>query len=529
MELLIFSVCTALFILAAVMSSLTQIHMFQLNGYHPFVQLKWIGGHIVSVITNLYALVFCAAAVVTGLGRGGNQTAILVIHIMFSAAFIMFALSNLPKKKAKKPLVFTARVKRMYCAYTVLLAATAAAAALLYAKTGAWIGYAVLFAGYFLIPLLVLLANLICAPIEALVRRYYINDAKKTLAECPELCVVGITGSYGKTSMKFFLTTILKRKYNVLMTPESYNTPMGVVKTVRGSLRGYHEIFVCEMGAKKVGEIKELCDIVSPRHGIVTSIGPQHLESFRTVENVIKTKFELCSNLNGGKAFVNIDNEYIRENRPAGTVTYGTSADADYRATVLSVDRSGTSFSVAYPDGESVEFKTALIGGHNVVNLCGAVAMADFLGVSKSEAVEGVAHISPVPHRLQLLEKGGVTVIDDAFNSNPSGCKAALDALALFNDSYKVIVTPGMVELGQKEAELNTVFGTQIAAVCDYAVLVGEKRSEPIMKGLLSAGFDKEKIFVASDVNTGIAKAYSVSPDRSERVILLENDLPDNY
>ena len=117
------------------------------------------------------------------------------------------------------------------------------------------------------------------------------------LAACPNLAVIGVTGSYGKTSVKFYLNTLLKAKYNVLMTPESYNTPMGVVKTVRGSLRATHEIFICEMGAKYVGDIKELCDIVHPKHGIITSIGPQHLESFKSLQNVINTKFELADAL----------------------------------------------------------------------------------------------------------------------------------------------------------------------------------------------------------------------------------------
>jgi UDP-N-acetylmuramoyl-tripeptide--D-alanyl-D-alanine ligase len=156
--------------------------------------------------------------------------------------------------------------------------------------------------------------------------------------------------------MKFFLTTILKEKYNVLMTPKNYNTPMGVTITVRGYLRGFHEIFVCEMGAKKKGEIKELCDIVHPQCGIVTSIGPQHLESFKSMENIISTKMALAKNLNGGKAFLNIDNEYIEKEKTEGAVTYGTKDGADFKGSVISVSKNGTKFSVTYPDGNTYNF-----------------------------------------------------------------------------------------------------------------------------------------------------------------------------
>jgi len=371
------------------------------------------------------------------------------------------------------------------------------------------------------------LANLINAPIEAAVRNYYLKDAKRILRDCPDLKIIGITGSYGKTSMKHFLTAILKQRYNVLMTPKNYNTPMGVTITVRGYLRGYHEIFVCEMGAKKKGEIKELCDIVHPCDGIVTSIGPQHLESFKSMENIISTKMALADEVKGGKAFLNIDNEYIAKEKREGAVTYGTVEGADYRGKVISVSKKGTEFSVTYPDGREYVFHTCLLGAHNVQNICGAVAIADSYGVAPDEIADGIASIKAIPHRLELIEKGGLTVIDDAYNSNPAGAKAALDALSYFED-YKILVTPGMVELGEKEEELNAAFGAQAAAVCDFVVLVGEKRAVPIKRGLIEAGYPEDKIFVAGSIGDAMNKVYSLTTDK-KKVVLLENDLPDNY
>jgi len=164
-----------------------------------------------------------------------------------------------------------------------------------------------------LTPLFVILVNLLNSPLERAISNWYISDAKRILREMPHLIVIGITGSYGKTSTKYFLAKLLSYKYNTLMTPGSFNTPMGVVKTVREQLRPIHDVFVCEMGAKHVGDIKELCDLVNPRYGILTAIGPQHLDTQGTMENIEKTKFELPYALpDDGTAFLSYDYDRIR-------------------------------------------------------------------------------------------------------------------------------------------------------------------------------------------------------------------------
>lgn len=522
-ETIIFAVFTALWLLAAIMCFLYEAHMFQLNSYNAKAHVKWTLKNLSGIMPNMFSLGFCAVAVLCDIVLSPAGISRAVVHAFMCAAMLLSAVINIPKKGGKTPLVFTARVKRMLATYIVLMAVCGILSWVCPLK----LSYLILFAAFAIAPALLLLANLINAPIESAVKRWYLNDALKMLRSCPDLKVIGITGSYGKTSMKFFLYTILKQKFNVLITPGNYNTPMGVVKTVRSSLKGYHEYFICEMGAKGVGEIKELCDIAKPLHGIVTSIGPQHLESFKSIENIISTKLELANNLYGGKAFLNIDNEYIRSNLTAGAVTYGTSEGADYRATVKSVSRRGTSFTVTYPDGTTHEFTTVLIGAHNVVNLCGAVAMAHFLGVEDEYITEGVSRITPVAHRLELSEKNGITIIDDAYNSNPSGCRAALDTLSYF-DEYKILVTPGMVELGSEEERLNREFGTEAAAVCDFVILVGERQTRPILAGLRDAGYDEDRIYVAKDLGDAMAKVYALKTDRP-KAVLLENDLPDNY
>jgi len=313
------------------------------------------------------------------------------------------------------------------------------------------------------------------------------------------------------------------------MTPESYNTPMGVVMTIRNSLKATHEIFICEMGAKKVGEIKEICDIVYPHHGVITSIGPQHLETFKSLENVKSTKFELAEALpKGGLLFLNGDDENVTGyNKNKDAITYSLK-NGDYTAFDISVSEKGTTFSVKAPNGDVGSFTTKLIGEHNVLNITGAVAIAHTMGVSMTELKPQVRKLECVPHRLQLIDKGNALIIDDAYNSNPSGTKAALNTLSLIT-GFKILVTPGMVELGEKQEECNFEFGSNAAKVCDYVVLVGKRQTESIQKGLIKAGYPQEKFFVADSIGEALTKAYAVNSGGQKRVILLENDLPDNY
>ena len=376
--------------------------------------------------------------------------------------------------------------------------------------------------------------------IENRINKYYIDDARRMLKEHENLRIIGITGSFGKTSVKYYLTTLLSEGFSVLMTPESYNTPMGIVRTIREHLKPTHEIFVCEMGARHLHDIKEITDIVHPDDGIVTSIGYQHLETFRSLENIISTKYELLDAVDEkekqeGKTegkhlkFVNGDNEIIRANmKYQDAITYGLNDGNDYQAKDIRVNSQGTTFTVTSPTGEVAEYTTKLVGRHNVENIVGAIAAANSLGIPMTKLKMAVRRLQSVPHRLELNKHGNVSILDDAYNSNPNGAKVALETLSLFEDHVKILVTPGMVELGEKEDEYNKEFGKQAAAVCDYIILVGEKNSPSIKAGALEAGFDPERLFVKNTLNEATALMYEIDAGR-EKVILLENDLPDNY
>ncbi|MBP3205738.1 MAG: UDP-N-acetylmuramoyl-tripeptide--D-alanyl-D-alanine ligase [Lachnospiraceae bacterium] len=545
------------------------MHMFQLNGYKNGEHINWLKKNI----RQQWILVFC---VLLGICRIFLPVLALDIVGYLTLLLIFVVYRAMKHMKSKKKLVYTARVKRMMATDFIL---TVVCAALVFRFAG-WKPLN----GVLLILVAVqffmnLVCNVINHPIESGVNQYYINDAKKKLHQVPDLKIIGVTGSYGKTSVKFYLQTLLQERFHVLVTPESYNTPMGVVRTIRGSLKRTHEVFVCEMGARHVGDIKEICDIVHPHHGVITSIGPQHLETFFNMENIKNTKFELADALpEGGMLFLNGDNAYIQEKAgeyrnktfyyAEGSSGIGGAAKEDigagsvetdgvgtssveakdvvasgaqtqdmqkpgiksgdgYYASDIAVSQTGTEFTVTAPNGESERFHMRLIGAHNVINVVGAISVANRLGIALKDLRIPVRRIEPVPHRMQMREHGLVTIIDDAYNSNPVGSKAAVETLAMF-DGVRILVTPGMVELGDKEREYNYKFGTYAADCCDYILLVGRKHTEPIREGVLSKGFAEDRCLVYDKLEEALSYAYSIK-EQGHKYILLENDLPDNY
>lgn len=425
---------------------------------------------------------------------------------------------------AKKKLVFTARVKRLIACDIALNSCLAAI--VLICMNPLWLLLLIL-----LQPLILILAAYIMTPVEKGVQQHYIDDAARILRESPELTVIGVTGSYGKTSVKFILQELMSVKYDTLMTPESYNTTMGVVRTIRERLRPNHRYFICEMGARHRGDVKEICDLVHPSSGIITALGAQHLETFGSLEITAASKHELFDAVpDGGRRYANWDNELIRTHygREEGLIRYGFSDECDYRVSGVSAGSSGTRFTVTAPGGESQEYTTALLGRHSALNIAGAIAVAHGYGVSLKEMKSAVRMLKSVPHRLELVKRGGICMIDDAYNSNPQGCRMALDTLSLFADSVKIIVTPGMVELGEKQYEENELLGREAAEVCDYIVAVGAKQAEPIRDGALAAGFPEDRFYTAMNLTDAMNYVYALRDSRP-KAVLLENDLTDNY
>ena len=521
------------------------MHMFQLNTYMNNEQSAWLAKNRHLQWILYFAVILGAVRMFVPLAGIDWLTTLCDVLVWLTLIVIILVYRLLVEMNSKKPLKFTPRVKRMIAtiiAVDVLIILVCYASVLI--RNGRIEAWNLAPLSGFLLAAVGLqlgentLANSINRPIEKGVNNHYINDAKRILRENPDLTIIGVTGSYGKTSVKFYLETLLKQKYKVLVTPESYNTPMGIVITIRKFLKPTHQIFICEMGARYVGEIKEDCDLVHPHHGLITSIGPQHLDTFGSLENIQKTKFELADAVpDGGMLFLNGDNEYIAEelesrkgSRPlynSPVLYHSEKTGSGYYASDIKVTNHGTEFTVNAPDGESERFSMKLVGGHNVINVMGAIAVAHEFGISLSELRIPVRKIQSVPHRMEMKNHGDVTIIDDAFNSNPIGSKAAVETLAIM-DGMRILITPGMVELGEAEAEYNRKFGTYAADCCDRIFLVGRKHTEPIREGILSKGFDEKNIEVFDKVEDAINRAYAIKTDQ-HKYILLENDLPDNY
>jgi len=450
---------------------------------------------------------------------------LLIVYFFNEIAFIVIllvtiALSYKDKNKVYiKPLVLTSRVKRQ--AVVLLLLDI-----LLYFFIPLKVIFMiVIFMNY----LLLFPMGLITSPIESLVRKHYKNLAKEILDQRQDLIKVGITGSFGKTSSKNVLQEILTSKYYSLMTPKSFNTPMGLTITIRNDLKRIHQAFICEMGADHVGDIKELMNFIKPNIGIVTSIGPQHLNTFGSLENIINEKMlEIEMLPENGLGIINYDNEHIKNYKiknKVKVISIAIDCPADFRAINLKFNNNGSTFDVLH-NGKIYHFQTVLLGKHNISNILLAIACGFELGISWSELQNAVATVKYIEHRLELKKINGLNFIDNAFNSNPTGSKMSLDVLKGM-DGKRVIVTPGMIDLGSKQAEINKEFGKYMLNRADYVLLIGKNQTEPIYQGLKEASFDLTRVLVFDKVLEALDYVYHNFDGKD--TILLENDLPDAF
>lgn len=458
--------------------------------------------------------------------------------VVLAAIFCLFHAVVLVRAKYKKPLVMTPRASRIYITALILSALLTGGAMLIWRAPWAAAlraGALTMLALYCLSHMIILVANALLDPVEKSINRKYTRQAEQILASMPSLKIIGITGSYGKTTTKHYLHRILSEKYETLMTPGSYNTPLGVVRTVRELLKPYHEVFIVEMGAKNLGDIKEICDIVHPRCGIITAVGPQHLESFKTLANVQKTKFELADALPAdGLAVVNDDFEAIAE-RPVRNVAclrYAVkhpSENTDYTAADIVYSPTGTTFTVRHLRSDwKLELRMPLVGECNVSNVLAAVVLARSLGVADDRIAYAVERLEQVEHRLSIKRiPGGLTIIDDAFNSNPVGSAMALEVLGAMTGGRRILITPGMIELGDRQEELNAAFGRNAASSADIVIVVGHYNRDAITAGLAAGGMPAEAVRNADSFAEAQQMLSAISAPGD--IVLYENDLPDTF
>lgn len=517
-------------------------------GYKNNEFWQWLREHwdekVIPIDLGTFNLILFISIVIEGVwGDIITKNTLAVIFFVYTV-FWLSSVKRYKQEKVKKPLVLTSRVKRLLVPIVILgllfpafLTLEAYTGRFLYNYDPEFLSFDIILLVFgwvfsaILIPFFIFVGSWITKPIENSIQEGFKKQARKKLASMPHLKVIAITGSYGKTSTKFMVRDLLKERFSVCSTPGSYNTPMGICKVINNDLESHHQILILEMGARYSGNIQELCDIAQPDISIVTNVGVAHLETFGSQGVIAKEKGTLVDNLpDQGVAILNADDAFVSKMGASRSDIHRISTGlsmGEIQAKDISYNTEGTTFKIQFEDSDS-EFKTKLLGAHNVQNMLLAIATAHHLGIRPKTMSLGAKKIEPIEHRLELKKAGDFFIIDDAFNSNPVGAKNAVEILGKFDSGRRIIITPGMVELGEIEFEENKKFGEAIGlADLDKIILVGKERAEPILEGIESISGQKEKVRVVNSLFAAndLLREYVQPGD----VVLYENDLPDVY
>ena len=505
-----------------------QLSGYKLGGYWAWLKdtkIKFVGRLIMLSFLSLISVLVTNALLD---GFGGYYTYLgLIFYFYFCVIFII----NVAKLPQKTPLKQTRRMNRLIIVTFILMALITFGLTTVTTEFLELLKYGVVVLTPLFLPFIVPFANIVIAPVEALVRYYYKAKAKDKLKKMPNLIKIGITGSFGKTTTKHILNVLLSKKYSVCMTPHSFNTPMGLTKVILKYLKWENQVLIAEMGAKHVGDIKYLCKLINPKHAIITSVGSQHLLTFGSEENIAKTKYELVDAINDGVVVFNGSNEgSLKLYNKCEKEKYITGINIDNgfcNITNIDVSTTGSTFTLEI-DGEKVECETVLLGKSNLEDIAMASALAYKLGVSLEEIKDAIKQVKPMAHRLELIKNNnGLTIIDSSYNSSEESSKSSLEVLNMFKSGKKIIVTPGLVEMGEKEKFVNLEFGKNIADVCDRVIIVNQVNKDAITLGLQDKKFNMENVYFAEDLNA--VKELLPTIAQSGDIVLFENDLPDNY
>ncbi len=371
-------------------------------------------------------------------------------------------------------------------------------------------------------PIFSFLSFVILCPIENKIKSNIIKKAKKKLSHMP--CKkIGITGSFGKTSTKNILYDLLSQNYSVLKTPQSYNTPMGICKTVLNDLDETYDYFIIEMGARRRGDIEFLVKMTVIDYAILTPVGMAHIETFQSLKEIEQEKSKIALSIENGFIVINggsLSNLKIYADCKKNKVLVCKTGAFAYSECVT-YNKFGSNFTLVIDD-KKVKVQTKLLGKTNVQNIVTASATAYLLGMKLDDIVIGISKIKQIPHRLELVPSDNFIIIDDAYNSNYDGAKSALSVLKKMK-GRKVIVTCGMIELGKMQYKLNKAFGEQMAKVCDIVIISGKNNRKAILDGL--RGFREDQIYFANTRGEQITILKKILHNGD--CILFENDLPD--
>lgn len=525
---------------------LTYTHVLQQEDYDDLRLFKWIGDNFAfDKRLSLFLLVTGSGLFALSKFMPRLFVPELVPHfLVFTGLAVAIYREKDPRKNSKKKLVATTRAKRIFFPALALVA-----------LSGLWCFHVpdhpwIWIFNVQIIPLILIIVNLLLQPFEHGIQKRYWNEAHQKV-KAYEPTIIGITGSFGKTSVKHILGHILKTQAPTLITPGSVNTPMGITRIVREQLEENHRYLVVEMGAYGPGSIERLCTLTPPDMGIITAIGHAHYERFKTLESVAKAKFELAEAVLEKDGMVIIHErtlrfpipEKLKDDHPSNFIVCGDAPDIFSKANddheishiasddlhIISIKQSTKGLGVDLRwKGESYSLFLPLFGVHHGHNAALAFAAAMELGIPADKIKTALRSLPQIEHRLEVRKQpDGTTLIDDAFNSNPIGFNSALGLLAtLGRQGRKILITPGMIELGHAHNDAHEKIGSYAGEVCDIAIVIHGKRIPTFIQGFKSTGSGKPLHEFASFQD---AQGWLRENKQDGDIILIENDLPDIY
>ena len=447
------------------------------------------------------------------------------------------------KQQLRQELVWTSKLKTLVSVSSVLILATAGVLAWLLSNlfvlpiwTAAIVFVVILALLLYVTFIYLIMSQVIVYPLEAYLKNKIVSAATAKVATFKDLKVIGIAGSYGKTTAKEIISAVLSQKFRVLKTPDNINTPLGISELIKRELNENVDVFIVEMGEHERGDIRDICKIVNPGHAVITGINEAHLERMGNIGNTVAAVFELAEN-STGTLLLNADDRLIVENykkytngRNFSFYSAENSRLSQYKVTskTFKQDASGYEFELEKSGQPVGKFRIKLLGEYAIGTIIASVILGDLLGIQASEIQKAVAQIMPVKHRLEpIINPIGTIVIDDSYNGNPDGVSEAINLLGKFTTRRKVYITPGLVEAGPSAREVHVSIGRQLGKVADIVILIDNSVSGYIKEGLSAVGFPEASTLVYK--STAEAHAALAGVVKKDDVVLFQNDWTDNY
>ncbi|VVA43977.1 UDP-N-acetylmuramoyl-tripeptide-D-alanyl-D-alanine ligase [Candidatus Roizmanbacteria bacterium] len=428
-----------------------------------------------------------------------------------------------PSREFRKPLKFTLKIKLITALSSLLILLIAFFVSKIfvdnpYKMIALVLSYALsLYFSY----IFLIIINTLLLPVDIFIKELLVFLAKNKIKKLRNLKIIGVAGSYGKTGMKDLITTILGEKYQVVKTPESVNTPVGIARTILSQINERTEVLVIEMGEYYSGDIRNICAIVPPQIGVITGINEAHFERLKSIDNSVRTIFEIAQDMKpNGLLLLNGKDKLIKDNykkfiSKQEVYLYQANGKIEFNE-----DAPGYIYQkIFFP----------LLGQFNLDKIDGVIYLAKKLGLTTQEIENGLKKIKTPAHRLQpiLNREKNILVIDDSYNGNPDGVEEAIKTLSLFKKRRKIFVTPGLVEMGDKNKEVHQKIGKRLNDVIDLVILIKNSVTPNIEEGLIKAGFNQKNILMCDSMMEAQNNLNNII--KSGDVVLFQNDWPDNY